>query len=212
MQRSRKIYDSTYCFCCQRKTHNWYEKRINWTVHRRYLKFCYLPCQHLWKYLPELSQQLWKRSHRDTLWPSHTGWQHFQQDWGLNWICRPLPLPIFSTPRHRQSLKLDQSHHKFPWIHQSLKLSTCHSKTLIDFKAHFHEAHLELTKSRNFTLVESGYGKPKLVNDTFSHIRAEFNHKDNICKHITTESTAPATYAAGHATIDSIIQQVISQN
>ena len=89
-------------------------------------------------------------------------------------------------------------------------------KTWINFKAHFREAHLELTETGELTIEQAGYGQANLVEDIVTRLTAEFNHQANMIEQTDTapviEETTNPPPAANHATTDTILQQVLAQN
>jgi hypothetical protein len=88
-------------------------------------------------------------------------------------------------------------------------------KTWINFKVHFREAHLELTETGELTLEQAGYGQANLVEDIVNRLSIEFNHQANMIGETNNDPPPlcpPVTENANHATTDTILQQVLTQN
>ena len=80
-------------------------------------------------------------------------------------------------------------------------------KTWIAFKTNLREAHLELTKTVELTLGESGYGKANLVEDIVSRLSAEFQYQANMVNGTPPKDPAPPITG----TIE-LLQQVLVHN
>ena len=101
---------------------------------------------------------------------------------------------VNKTEKFRESIK---SWNHLPPIQQ----------TWIAFKTHFQEAHIEITKTGEFTFKEAGHRQSNLLEDIVSRFSAEFRHQANIVN--ITPPKYPAAAITGTA---ELLQQVIAKN
>jgi hypothetical protein len=91
-------------------------------------------------------------------------------------------------------------------------------KIWINFKIHFRQAHAELKERGDLTMEATGYGQGQanMIDEIVTGMTAEFNHQANLAfRPPPLEPPVPPLAppaSAAHATMDTILQQVLAQN